>query len=218
MKTAGRPSPALLALLVVAVAGGVYLERDKLFGGGGKAGGEEPKIVFDAKFAPLLRLPAPGAAKPPAGARAEARRSLFDYGLSPEALAAERARKEAEAREAERRRKEEERRKKEAEALAKLPPPPPPPPPPPAAPSFNYNYVGYIARLADGGFLGVIQRRGGPNQPTRVVAAGETIDNAFVVKKIDVGALTVGFADPQFKDRVETVRLAAEPAGRGPRR
>jgi hypothetical protein len=210
-----RPSPLLLGVLIVALVALAYLRRDLIFGGGNAAsGGAERGITLDAKVEQLKTLPEIALMRPAEGESYAPTRNLFDYSKSPELIELDRQRREAEIRaEKERqrleevRRKEEERRREE-ERLHPKPPPPPPPPPEPVPPSFGYSYIGYLGPSGRTGFMAVLIKRGGPGKafPARV---GDTLDNAFVVKKIDFDSVVVGYVDTRFGERTETVRLVA---------
>ncbi len=216
------PPRALVAVLIVAAAVFLVVRLLPLLRGSDDAAGSvEQLISLDAKANALKTLPALNLARPTEGEQYSQGRNLFDYSKSPEILELERQRREAEKRAAEERRRQEEERAKlaakqrEEERLHPKPPVPPPPPPPPIPPAFGYSYVGYFGPMGRGEVLAVLIKRGGPSAKPTPVKVGDTLENSFIVKKIDFDAVTVGYVDSRFGDRTETVRLAVPPkAGR----
>ncbi|MBP7149419.1 MAG: hypothetical protein KBD01_17955 [Acidobacteria bacterium] len=202
---------ALLALLLVPL---LITYRGALFGGS-KPQASAPGAAVGAlpgTLASLGQLPGIPLEKPDSGDDYRPVRNLFDFSQSPDEIAAQKARKEA----AERARVEAEKREKErqvAEAKRReeerINPPPPPPPPKPVPPSFDFSYTGLITRLTEQQEqLAVLQKKGtAPGAEPLIVKLGETIDNKFVVQKIDLDTLVIGYTDPRFRDQTQTVRL-----------
>jgi hypothetical protein len=197
----------------------VYLRRDLIFGAGGlTSGGGERGITLDAKVEQLKALPLIALTRPEEAEDYSPGRNLFDYGKSPQLIELERQRREAEIRASKERQRLEEEARKEAERrrqeeiLHPRPPPPPPPPPEPVPPLFGYSYVGYLGPSGQTDFMAVLVKRGSPAKPFPV-RVGETLDNAFVVKKIDFDSGVVGYVDSRFGEKTETVRLV--PSGKG---
>ncbi len=216
------PPRALVAVLIVAAVVLLVARLVPLLRGSeDAAGGDEQLISLDAKANALKALPALSLTRPTEGEQYSQGRNLFDYSKSPEILELERQRREAEKRAAEERQKQEELRRKqlakeqEEARLHPKPPTPPPPPPPPTPPAFGYSYVGYFGPMGRGEVLAVLIKRGGPAAKPTPVKVGDTLENSFIVKKIDFDAVTVGYVDSRFGERTETVRLTVPPkAGR----
>lgn len=135
------------------------------------------------------------------------KRNLFDFGPSPDQMRAERERLAAQARAMEAAKKQAEIQQKIAEQRAKNPEPPKPPPPPPkpVPPSFPYTFIGRIGSVKDA--LAVLKGVGQTKVMT--VRAGETIDNKFVIKKVDLDELIIGYTDSNFAANTETVKMTA---------
>jgi len=207
----------LLALLLVVAVGALgWNYRAWLFGGGSAAAPEAADKVapLDKQLASMLEIPSLPLERPEAEEAYDRQRNLFEYSQSPEAVAAERARQEAERR-AEIERVEREARlarERQAEAARRaLPPPPPPPPQPPA---FRYTYVAYIAQLqGDEEYLAALQKKEG-KATTAIVKVGDVLDSQFVVKKIDIDQVVVSYTDPRFSDQTQSVRLIPAPPKR----
>jgi hypothetical protein len=214
----------LLALLLVVAVGALgWNYRAWLFGGGSAAAPEAADKVapLDKQLASMLEIPSLPLERPEAEEAYDRQRNLFEYSQSPEAVAAERARQEAERR-AEIERVEREARlarERQAEAARRAllppePPPPPPPPPPPQPPAFRYTYVAYIAQLqGDEEYLAALQKKEG-KATTAIVKVGDVLDSQFVVKKIDIDQVVVSYTDPRFSDQTQSVRLIPAPPKR----
>jgi len=214
----------LLALLLVVAVGALgWNYRAWLFGGGSAAAPEAADKVapLDKRLASMLEIPSLPLERPEAEEAYDRQRNLFEYSQSPEAVAAERARQEAERR-AEIERVEREARlarERQAEAARRAllppePPPPPPPPPPPQPPAFRYTYVAYIAQLqGDEEYLAALQKKEG-KATTAIVKVGDVLDSQFVVKKIDIDQVVVSYTDPRFSDQTQSVRLIPAPPKR----
>lgn len=161
---------------------------------------------LSAEIEALGGLPALAVDKPGSDEAYEFRRNLFEYTRSPVEI----RKMQEEAAEAARQRKlQEERARKQAEEMAKLPPPEPPPPPPPQPPAFRYVYTGQIIQQRGGteDVLAFLSRGDGNKKDLLPVKVGDVIDNSFVIQKIDDDTIVIGYKDPQFKDRAETIRL-----------
>ena len=221
---AQRRQLLLLIALVVAVAALGWNYRASLFGTGGAA--EERTAAdnvapLDKKLASMLEIPSIPLERPQADEAYDRQRNLFEYSQSPEAAAAERARKDAERRAEIERAEREARlaRERQAEAARRAllppePPPPPPPPPPPQPPAFRYTYVAYIAQLQGAEeYLAALQKKEG-KPTTAIVKVGDVLDNQFVVKKIDIDQVVVSYTDPRFSDQTQSVRLIPAPPKR----
>lgn len=220
---ASRRQGLLLATLLVAVAVLAWNYRGVILGKRaprGENGGEKAETVapLDARLEALNKISPIPIERPATEGIYDRQRNLFEYGQSPEALAAERAREEA-ARRAEIERQEREvqmakQREVEAARRSLEPPRPPPPPPPPQPPPFRYTYVAYIAQLSGAQeYLAALQKREGKTT-TAVVKVGDVIDEQFVVKKIDFDQVVVSYTDPRFKDQTQSVRLIPTPPKR----
>ncbi len=214
---AQRQQVLLLILLVVAVGALGWNYRAALFGKGGvEAAREQADNVapLDKRLAAMREIPSLPLERPEAEEAYERQRNLFEFSQSPEAVAAERARKEAERRAEIERAEREARlaRERQAEAARRAllppePPPPPPPPPPPQPPAFRYTYVAYIAQLqGNEEYLAAMQKKEG-KPTTAIVRVGDVLDNQFVVKKIDIDQVVVSYTDPRFSDQTQSVRL-----------
>ena len=218
---AQRRQLMLAGLLVVAVAALGWNYRTTLFGAGGEEAGRaaaDKVAPLDKQLASMLEIPAIPLERPEAEEAYDRQRNLFEYSQSPEAVAAERARKEAEHRAEVERVEREARlaRERQAEAArrALLPPQPPPPPPPPQPPAFRYTYVAYIAQLQENEeYLAALQKKEGKTT-TAIVKVGDVLDNQFVVKKIDIDQVVVSYTDPRFSDQTQSVRLIPAPPKR----
>ena len=221
---AQRRQLLLLIALVVAVAALGWNYRASLFGTGGAA--EERTAAdnvapLDKKLASMLEIPSIPLERPQADEAYDRQRNLFEFSQSPEAVAAERARQEAERRAEVERAEREARlaRERQAEAARRAllppePPPPPPPPPPPQPPAFRYTYVAYIAQLQGAEeYLAALQKKEG-KPTTAIVKVGDVLDNQFVVKKIDIDQVVVSYTDPRFSDQTQSVRLIPAPPKR----
>jgi hypothetical protein len=132
---AQRRQLMLAGLLVVAVAALGWNYRATLFGAAGEEAGRaaaDKVAPLDKQLASMLEIPSIPLERPEAEEAYDRQRNLFEYSQSPEAVAAERARKEAEHRAEVERVEREARlaRERQAEAArrALLPPEPPPPP------------------------------------------------------------------------------------------
>lgn len=134
-------------------------------------------------------------------------RNLFDFGPSPDQMRAEQERLAAQARAAEAAKRQAEVQRKIAEERIKNPPPPTPPPPPPrpVPPSFPYTFIGRLGPIKES--LAVLKGTGQARVMT--VRAGETIDNKFVIKKVDYDELIIGYTDSNFAANTETVKMTA---------
>ena len=214
----------LLIFLVVAVAALGWNYRASLFGAGGAAEGRtatDNVAPLDKRLASMLEIPSIPLERPQADEAYDRQRNLFEFSQSPEAVAAERARQEAERRAEVERAEREARlaRERQAEAARRAllppePPPPPPPPPPPQPPAFRYTYVAYIAQLQGAEeYLAALQRKEG-KPTTAIVKVGDVLDNQFVVKKIDIDQVVVSYTDPRFSDQTQSVRLIPAPPKR----
>ncbi len=220
---ANQRQAMLLAVLAIAVVALGWSYRGLILGTSaspdGKGGNKAEAVApLDARLQTMSKIEPIPIERPDAEGIYDRQRNLFEYGQSPEALAAERARKEAERRaEIERREREAQMAKqREAEAARRAlePPRPPPPPPPPQPPPFRYTYVAYIAQLAGAQeYLAALQKREGKTT-TAVVKVGDVIDDQFVVKKIDFDQVVVSYTDPRFKDQTQSVRLIPTPPKR----
>ena len=221
---AQRRQLLLLIALVVAVAALGWNYRASLFGTGGAA--EERTAAdnvapLDKKLASMLEIPSIPLERPQADEAYDRQRNLFEFSQSPEAVAAERARQEAERRAEVERVEREARlaRERQAEAARRAllppePPPPPPPPPPPQPPAFRYTYVAYIAQLQGAEeYLAALQKKEG-KPTTAIVKVGDVLDSQFVVKKIDIDQVVVSYTDPRFSDQTQSVRLIPAPPKR----
>jgi len=218
---AQRRQLLLLIALVVAVAALGWKLPASLFGTGGAA--EERTVAdnvapLDKKLASMLEIPSIPLERPAGGRGLRRQRNLFEFSQSPEAVAAERARQEAERRAEVERVEREARlaRERQAEAArrALLPPEPPPPPPPlllrsrrrsatptsPTSPSSR----------APEEYLAALQKKEG-KPTTAIVKVGDVLDNQFVVKKIDIDQVVVSYTDPRFSDQTQSVRLIPSP-------
>ncbi|MCU0231106.1 MAG: hypothetical protein MUC67_06975 [Acidobacteria bacterium] len=221
---AQRRQLLLAGLLLVAVAGLGWNYRATIFGSGSAAAGREAAdrvAPLDKQLASMVEIPSIPLDRPGAEEAYDRQRNLFEFSQSPESIAAERARKEAERRAEVERAEREARmaRERQAEAARRAllppePPPPPPPPPPPQAPAFRYTYVAYIAQLQGAEeFIAVLQKREGKTT-TEYVKVGDVLDKQFVVKKADIDQVVVGFTDPRFSDQTQSVRLIPAPPKR----
>lgn len=220
---ANRRQGLLLAILAVAIAVLGWNYRGLVLGSGephgeGRGGKAETVAPLDSRLEAMREITPIPIERPESEGIYDRQRNLFEYGQSPEALAAERAREEA-ARRAELERKEREaqmakQREVEAARRALEPPRPPPPPPPPQPPSFRYTYVAYIAQLSGAQeYLAALQKREGKTT-TAVVKVGDVLDDQFVVQKIDFDQVVVSYTDPRFKDQTQSVRLIPTPPKR----
>jgi hypothetical protein len=221
---AQRRQLMLAGLLVVAVAALGWNYRATLFGAAGEEAGRaaaDKVAPLDKQLASMLEIPSIPLERPEAEEAYDRQRNLFEYSQSPEAIAAERARKEAERRAEIERAEREARlaRERQAEAARRAllppePPPPPPPPPPPQAPAFRYTYVAYIAQLEGSEeYLAALQKKEG-KPTTAIVKVGDVLDSQFVVKKIDIDQVVVSYTDPRFSDQTQSVRLIPAPPKR----
>jgi hypothetical protein len=216
-----KPSPLLLAAFVLLIAVLGYTYRGLIFGrGAADPAAADQKITIDAKLQGLKALPALRIDRPVESDGYQPGRNLFDFGPSPEQRQAEQARAEAMHRAEEQRQKAEVEHQKYVEVHKNDPPPPPQPPPPPPKPQppnfgGGWRYIAWIKEVRSGDFLAILTKSAaGPSKP-QGFRVGETIDTQFVVKKIDIDAVTIGYTDPQFKDQTETVKLIPAASGKG---
>ncbi len=197
----------LAALVVVAL----YLNRDLLVSNEKANSANEASVSLGGRFASLKALPAIALDRPVAGADYMRARDLFAFTDSPEALARKAAleRRKVEQVEAARKKREARAREQATRALQPRTPPPPRMPPPP---DFHYTYVGHIGYLLQPMSRFAVLTKAGTagkakKSDMRVVRVGEIIDNDFVVKKIDMDSLTIGYTNPKFREKTKTVKL-----------
>jgi hypothetical protein len=136
-------------------------------------------------------------------------RNLFNYSRSPEEIAAELAEQERLRKlreEAERRRREEEmRRRDEAEKNRPIGPDLPPPPLPP--PPINLTFIGYLGEPTEVQRRLVVFAASGSGGDVYVARRGEVVADKFKVIDIDFESVTVGYVNPEWKDRTRTLRM-----------
>ncbi|RMG49166.1 MAG: hypothetical protein D6718_00205 [Acidobacteria bacterium] len=199
---------AVLAVLLVALA---YQYRGLLV----PRGGEEladPLAGLDEKLRAMAELPRIEVEKAAAGWRYVKARNPFEYGEDP-AMAELRRRRERERKrqqaELERKRQEAEQARREAQAKA-----PPPPPPAPRPPDFGYEYIGRVTVLGNPQrYVAILNKKGAGSgkridkENLRHVVAGEIIDDQFVIEKIDLDSIVIGFTDPRFSGQTKTLQL-----------
>ena len=214
---AQRQQVLLLIFLAVAVAALGWNYRAALFGkdAAGAAREQTDTVApLDKRLAAMLEVPSIPLERPDVEEAYDRQRNLFEFSQSPEAIAAEQARKDAERRAEVERAEREARmaRERQVEAARRAllppePPPPPPPPPPPQPPAFRYTYVARIAKLQqEEEYLAVLQKKEGKTT-TEIVKVGDVLDSQFVVKKIDIDQVVVSYTDPRFSDQTQSVRL-----------
>ncbi|MDQ7008187.1 MAG: hypothetical protein Q9Q40_13250 [Acidobacteriota bacterium] len=217
-----RPQVLLLILLLLVVffiwKTGVFAPR--------QAGAEKSaaELSLGERLDALANLPPVLVDRPTTSADYAGSRNIFDYSTNPEVLRERRLQQLA--REAARK-KQQERQKElvqQRQRQAALNPRPPAPPRAAPPPDFRYQYVAYIGRFTEPmEFLAVLTRAGASKDikraDIRTVRVGEIIDNKFVVKKIDIDSMTIGYTDPKFREKTKTVKLVLPkgPASKGRR-
>ncbi len=201
----GRQRVLLLVLLaLVLVAGWWY--RDLLMprSAGAKAGGF---TITDPRIQLLAQLPDIPVHHRGAADRYTPRRNLFDFAPDPVAVEAERRRREQRRKLVEERRQKEQARREQAKARKRgqavaagksLPPPPP----------FSYTYVGYARPVADErGFIAFLAKKGARTPRPEAVRVGDIVDDKFVVKRIDLDQVVIGYVDERYRGRTKAVKL-----------
>lgn len=200
----------LLGLLGVVLVAAVWIQGDKLFGGSAKSAGVGSDVAdLDERMKLLRALPGIQLERPVVGEDFAGRRDLFDFTLSPETLRVEKIRREEQKKAAEERVERLEQQAKLLEEQKKNPPPPPRPVEPPA-PAFNYAYQAYIQKRAEPAdeFVAILTKRGAKGLEPVPVAVGDTLDDTFIIKSIDEDTVVIGYTNPRFKNKTETVKIA----------
>ncbi len=212
----------MAGVLVVLVLVLFWTYRDLLVPGAG--GGELSSDLanMDQQVQRLMSLPSIGIERSAIESSYSPKRNLFSFAESPESIAArlaedERQRKlreqQAAKRDAEVKRRQEAAERQQNVKRA---------PPPPKKPDFSYVYVAYLGELSDPlNYFAVLQKPGANRRESKkedilVVRAGEPIGEHFIVKKIGIDELVVGYTDARFENDTKIVRLvqAKEPKGR----
>jgi hypothetical protein len=99
----------------------------------------------------------------------------------------------------ERRKQEAAKRREEARRKAEAKPPPPPRPTGPRPPRIDFAYLGYLGPKDDK--IAVFEE----NQEVTLARAGETLYDNFRVVDIQYESVVIGFTDPRFEARTETL-------------
>ncbi len=213
MAAEGKNRMGLLVVLLVAlVATVVYMNLDRFMPEGRDDAENAEGVSLGERLNAMRALPEFELDRPLVGADYTGSRNLFSYSQSPAA-----ARKDEE----QKRRKEQQAAKaRTAQELrrqrnAKLPPPKPQKPRDPPPPDFRYGYIGYFSVLTQPvSYMAVLTKSGqggkgaeAKKDNMRVVTVGDIVDDAFVVKKIDMDVLVVGYTNPKFREKTKTVKL-----------
>lgn len=201
-----RRRNVLLGLFVVAVAVAGWQYRDALMPG--DAGAAAPGLVIsDPRIQQLAALPEIPVERQGTTREYSPRRNLFDFAPDPVAVEAERRRREQRRKLAEERKQKEEKRRqaararKQARAASGEKPLPPPP-------SFSYTYVGYARPVADErGFIAFLVKKGAKTPRPVPVRVGDIVDDKFVVKRIDLDQVVIGYTDERYRGRTKAVKL-----------
>jgi len=207
----------LLILLILAVffvwKTGVFAPREI------SAEASAAELSLGERLDALAKLPPVLVDRPSVSADYAGSRNIFDYSTNPEVLRERRlqqiAREKARKKQQERQKELVQERQRQAAANPRPPAPPRAAPPP----DFRYQYVAYIGRFTEPmEYLAVLTRAGASKEikraDIRTVRVGEVIDNKFVVKRIDIDSMTIGYTDPKFREKTKTVKLVL-PKGPG---
>ena len=207
-----RRTRALVGLLVVLGLIAAWVNRGLLMPAGGAGGAVAEDVAgLDERLRTLAALPEIPLDRPNVESSFLGKRNLFDFTTSPEALAAEAARRRQQEQIARQRQEklaeEAQRRRTEMATRAATSQPRKPPPP-----EFRYKYLAYFRKMSDSGeFIAVLQRQG-TNGPVQVlVAEGETMDRKFVVRDINEDRIVIGYTDARYEDQSKTVRIVESP-------
>lgn len=206
-----RRQRILLGILGLMAVAALWFERDTFFGGGANRQSMGKDVAdLDERLKLLRELPSLQLSRPNKGESFRGKRDLFDFTTSPEALAAERQRREVQKKQEEVRQVQMAKAAEVREQQLRENPPPPPRPVEPPPPAFNYGYQAYIQkRMADADvFVAFLMKKGPEGKEPLPVEVGDTIDDTFVVKSIDEDSLVVGYTNPRFTTKTETVKIA----------
>jgi len=206
----GRTKVLLLVLLVVLVFG---VWKGGWFSGQvGKAKEAAAEVSLGERLDALKKIPVVPVNRPVIAAVYHGRRDLFAYSENPDVV---RERAEAQRlREQQRvkQQKVQEERRKKAQERARTNPAKPAQPRTPPPPDFRYQYVGFIGRFTEPmEYLAILTKASASKDVKKAdietVRAGEIIDDKFVIKKIDIDSLVVGYTDPKYRGKTKTVKL-----------
>ncbi len=209
----------LILALIIVVAAAVWMNAPGFSGLGGDDDTEKAELTLSERLATLKALPAIAVDRPLGAAALGAGRNLFNYTESPEAvrLKEKKKRDQQQRRAAEVERQQERERVRQEEAKRNPRPKPPKRTPPP--PNFNYTYVGYIGAVQEEDYVAVLAKPGASKKPKkedlRVVKIGDVIDEQFVIKKIDLDTVTVGYTNPAHRGKTKPIDLVAKKEARG---
>ncbi len=202
---AGRQRVLLLVLLVLVLVAGWWY-RDVFMP---EAVDQRPGgfTITDPKIQLLAQLPDIPVHRTGGAEAYTPKRNLFDFAPDPVALEAERRRREKRQKLAEERKKREQEQRSRAKARKRgdavagkksLPPPP----------SFSYTYVGYARPVADErGFIAFLVKKGSKTPHPVAVRVGDIVDEKFVVKRIDLDQVVIGYTDERYRGRTKAVKL-----------
>lgn len=208
----------LLAVILLGVWKGGWFSGHK-----GKAKEAAAEVSLGERLDALKKIPDVPVDRPVVAVAYRGRRDLFTFSENPQVL---RERAEAQRRREQQRveqqKVQEERREKAQERARKNPPKPAQPRTPPP-PEFRYQYVAYIGRFTEPmEYLAVLTKASASKEVKKAdikpVRTGEIIDDKFVIKKIDIDSLVVGYTDPKYRGKTKTVKLVLPKAPAGGKR
>ncbi len=203
--SAGRQRVLLFVLLVlVLVAGWWYRDVFMPRAVERKTAG---LTITDPKIQLLAQLPDIPVHRTGGAEEYTPKRNLFDFAPDPVALEAEKRRREKQKKLAQERKKKEQERRARAKVRKRgdavpgkksLPPPP----------SFSYTYVGYARPVADErGFIAFLVKKGARTPHPIAVRVGDIVEEKFVVKRIDLDQVVIGYTDERYRGRTKAVKL-----------
>lgn len=212
MAAEGKNRTGLLVVLLVALAATVvYMNLDRFMPAGRDSDENAEGVSLGERLNAMRALPDVELDRPLTGVDYTGSRNLFSYAQSPAAVRKDEELARRKAKQAEKARQtQEERRKRKANRPPQKPQKPRDPPPP----DFRYGYIGYFSLLTQPvSYMAVLTKTGQGGKGTaskkdnmRVVTVGDIVDDAFVVKKIDMDVLVVGYTNPKFREKTKTVK------------
>lgn len=218
MAAESKDRRGLLLVLVIALAATMlYMNRDMFMSESAAEAGAAEGLSLGERLNAMRGLPDLELDRPMVGADYTRSRNLFSYSQSPAAV---RKNEELERRKVQQAETARAKQRVRREQAANRPPPKPQKPRDPPLPDFRYGYIGFISYITRPvKYMAVLDKSGqggkgtgGKKENLRIVRVGDVVDDDFVVKKIDMDVLVVGYTNPKFREKTKTVKLKLPPA------